>query len=263
MYISERRGLGGSPWSSPSRAPSGILSKPPYLRYLTLDRFETNTASLTPRLTEMVDLLAQAVDLSWKSLQPISLVRLIGHTDNTGSEKHNVGLGDRRAKAVEAALQQRLTGLLRKVAIVVEPSPGETEPTADNRTQGGRDRNRRVEVFVTFGVAPSPPPPPPPPCIDPRKCITELPPGSVIQTKPPEPFTQPIPPGRRGRSFEDWLKEVLAPLPKPVAWAIRNAVIRGACAALEYWLGKTVGRLSESEKEQVRRECQAQAKKPR
>ena len=80
------------------------------------------------------------------------MIRLIGHTDSTGTEKYNVGLGDRRANTVAAVLQDKLKGLSGRTKVVVEKSPGETDPTADNRTAEGQGLNRRVEVFIKTGV---------------------------------------------------------------------------------------------------------------
>ena len=120
--------------------------------YLNLDHFISDKASLIDRLRSMANNFANSVVQSWTSTQPIEVIRLVGHTDNTGAEKYNIGLGDRRAKAVEDALRDKLKGLSGRVRIVVEPSPGESEPTADNRTTEGRGRNRRVEVFITTGA---------------------------------------------------------------------------------------------------------------
>jgi outer membrane protein OmpA-like peptidoglycan-associated protein len=102
----------------------------------------------------MVAYLAEHVKLSWKTPQPLGFIRLIGHTDNTGPEEYNVGLGDRRARAVKEKLENILKediikGRIR-IAILVEPSPGKSAPVADNRTREGRALNRRVEVFVTI-----------------------------------------------------------------------------------------------------------------
>jgi hypothetical protein len=79
----------------------------------------------------------------------------------------------------------------------VEPSPGASAPTADNRSKEGRERNRRVEVFV---AAPTPPPEPEP------KPPDLTPP--VIRTKR-EPWWEPIPPGRQGKSLKQWVEEWL------------------------------------------------------
>jgi outer membrane protein OmpA-like peptidoglycan-associated protein len=232
------------------------------LRFLNLDEFQFNKHSLTPRLNQLLDHLARHVTASWNTDQRIEVIRLVGHTDSTGEEKYNAQLGNKRAEAIKAALQSRLKSFMNRVLIVVDPSPGETEPTADNRTTEGRRRNRRVEVFVTFGSpSPPPPPPPPPPCIDPRKCIKEVPQGSVIITKP-WPYGTTTPPGPKPKSIEQQLDEKLAHLPRWLSWPIKKAVIEGSCMGLEVALGKVVGGLSESDKDEFRRQCSDRAKKP-
>ena len=244
---------------APGVATSLLTSKPPYLAFLTLDNFKTNSSALTPDLKDKTRFLVRSVEASWTTNQPIVEIHLVGHTDSTALQPYNVALGDRRAKAVQQELLQ-YKSLAGRVLVVVDPSPGELKPTEANTTAVGKGRNRRVEVFVTFGVAPSPPPPtPPPPCIDPRKCIKE-PPGSVIVTKP-GPWT-PIPPGRAPKSFDQWLDERLARLPKWIAWGIKKAVEKGTCTGLEVALGRAVGGLSDSEKDEIRRQCADRLKKP-
>lgn len=157
MYISENNGLGDyTPW----RVKVGLRAKPQVLRFLSLDDFDFNQSSLKQHHMGTLDhILVKTVEASWKTMQPIDLIRLIGHTDGTGPETYNAGLGDRRARAVEDALQMKLKGFMKRVAIVVEPSPGATKPTASNRTAAGRKRNRRVDVFITSGGLPLPPKP--------------------------------------------------------------------------------------------------------
>jgi hypothetical protein len=256
MYIVEgKRPISGG------RFGESTLIRPKPLRFLNLDRFIFNKYSLTPRLSQMVDQLAQHVRLSWNTNQPISVIRLIGHTDSIGEKNKNVILGNQRAETVKAALQSRLKNFMDRVLIVVEPSPGVLEPIASNGTTDGRSQNRRVEVFVTFGVTPPPPSPPPPICIDPRKCVTDLPPESVIVTKP-GPYWGPITPGQKGKSPEQIVDEMLSRLPRWLAWPIKKALIEGSCMALEMALGNVVGRLSETEKDELRRQCSERAKKP-
>lgn len=154
MYILVRKGLGDAPSMTPWRVGLGLRSKPQHIRFLNLNQFNWNKASLTPRLAQMVAYLAEHVKLSWKTPQPLGFIRLIGHTDNTGPEEYNVGLGDRRARAVKEKLENILKediikGRIR-IAILVEPSPGKSAPVADNRTREGRALNRRVEVFVAI-----------------------------------------------------------------------------------------------------------------
>ena len=206
MYIRTNSGLGDPPPRTPWRARVSLEPQPQYLTFITLDQFNWNEASLTPRLMQMVKQLAEHVRVSWKSMRPIGYVRLIGHTDNTGPENYNIDLGDRRARTVKAALEDLLkddilTGRVR-IAILVEPSPGRATPTADNSTPEGRARNRRVEVFVapplpkppTIPWPPQPPQPPQPP---------------VIQTTP-GPWWVPIPPGRQGKSLKQWVEDWLS-----------------------------------------------------
>ena len=131
------------------------------------------------------------------------MIRLIGHTDSTGTEKYNVGLGDRRANTVAAVLQDKLKGLSGRTKVVVETSPGETDPTADNRTAEGQGLNRRVEVFIKTGVVllrnPSRP-----------SILWDVKPPQepVIRTRR-EPYWNPIPPGAKGKSFKEWLDDKL------------------------------------------------------
>jgi outer membrane protein OmpA-like peptidoglycan-associated protein len=73
-------------------------------------------------------------------------VAVTGHTDSTGSDKHNDDLSRRRAEAVAAALKPLLT--VPDVKLVVE-GRGEREPVADNSTEAGRQENRRVTVSFT------------------------------------------------------------------------------------------------------------------
>ena len=79
--------------------------------------------------------------------QPIGVVRVVGHTDWTGTEKHNIGLGNRRAEAVRDELQLQLKDVLHRVLIEVDASPGKSKPIGDNRYgegPGGQSPRRRV-----------------------------------------------------------------------------------------------------------------------
>jgi outer membrane protein OmpA-like peptidoglycan-associated protein len=193
-----------------------LRPKPQYLRFINLDHFNWNEASLTPLLRQMVGHLAKHVQLSWKSMQPIVYIRLVGHTDNTGSEKYNVALGDRRARAVKAELENILKEDILKerirIAILVEPGPGASAPTADNRTRKGRALNRRVEVFVA--------PPEPPPDKDKPVDWTVHDPrgGSDIWTG----SYQPLPTLPPGTTFKQWVYDWLRN--RPVLKWFRNQI---------------------------------------
>ncbi|RRB13693.1 OmpA family protein [Larkinella knui] len=71
-------------------------------------------------------------------------VLIEGHADNTGSDKHNLQLSERRAKTVAKLLQSE--GI--KGNRLTEKGYGESQPIADNGSVSGRQQNRRVEVAI-------------------------------------------------------------------------------------------------------------------
>lgn len=75
---------------------------------------------------------------------PGSSVLIVGHTDSTGSDEYNMGLSLRRAQS--AANYLAMQGVSR--SLIRTEGRGETEPVADNSTEAGRQRNRRVEVAI-------------------------------------------------------------------------------------------------------------------
>jgi hypothetical protein len=251
MYFRTGRGLAENTLSESRPVTLAMRPKP----YLSLDDFRINDSAISARLRAMIDNLATLVIQSLNSSGPIEVIRLFGHTDSTGNEKLNVGLGDRRAHAVAAALQDKLKGFLGRVKIVVERSPGETQPTADNQTAEGRARNRRVEVFITTGVV-----------IPPNKTpvvltTPQLPPESVIRTRP-DRFSLTIPPAPRPRSLQDWLDEQLrGPLSPWIRRRIRDAILTGSCALLEVEFGRAGGTLSEKQRQELRDKCRDIAKR--
>ena len=71
-------------------------------------------------------------------------VRIIGHTDSTGSDAINNPLSVDRAQSTRDYLVDRGVAANR-IAI---DGRGSREPIADNTSDAGRARNRRVEIFV-------------------------------------------------------------------------------------------------------------------
>jgi len=68
-----------------------------------------------------------------------------GHTDNIGSDEANMKLSQQRADAVRDFLVQQ--GLTADTVTAV--GLGKAEPVADNSTNEGRQKNRRVEIIVS------------------------------------------------------------------------------------------------------------------
>jgi outer membrane protein OmpA-like peptidoglycan-associated protein len=76
--------------------------------------------------------------------QNATKVRVFGFTDNLGSSEHGDVLSKQRAQAVNIVLSKELGS---GVAFEIR-GYGEQCPIADNSTEEGRKKNRRVEVSV-------------------------------------------------------------------------------------------------------------------
>lgn len=88
-------------------------------------------------LEELAKLLLKKED--WK-------LQISGHTDNVGSESTNLALSKKRSKSVAAYIESRGVSPDR----LITKWYGESQPIADNKTNEGRQRNRRVEMEVIF-----------------------------------------------------------------------------------------------------------------
>lgn len=69
-------------------------------------------------------------------------IEVAGHTDSMGSDAYNMKLSQRRAEAVRNFLISRGVAADRLTA----KGYGEAQPVADNATEEGRFKNRRVEL---------------------------------------------------------------------------------------------------------------------
>lgn len=76
---------------------------------------------------------------------PTLIIRIEGHTDNTGDSQANQKLSLDRANAVKAALGEAGIDTARMVA----QGFGSAKPITTNETEEGRRKNRRINVVVT------------------------------------------------------------------------------------------------------------------
>jgi outer membrane protein OmpA-like peptidoglycan-associated protein len=104
-------------------------------------RFGHNMAELSPEAGAALDELAAQV----KSYGKAVYLEIEGHTDNTGPEEYNFQLGEERANAVRAYLNQKGGLPLHAMSTI---SLGEMQPVTENSTREGRAQNRRVVVKV-------------------------------------------------------------------------------------------------------------------
>lgn len=70
-------------------------------------------------------------------------IEVAGHTDSMGSDKYNMTLSRQRAEAVRNYLISKGVAANRLTA----KGYGESQPVADNATEEGRFKNRRVELI--------------------------------------------------------------------------------------------------------------------
>ncbi|MDD0816145.1 OmpA family protein [Curvibacter sp. HBC28] len=101
--------------------------------------FDTGSAAIKPNLRPILDQFATSLRNN-----PRAEVRIVGHTDSTGSDAVNRPLSQDRAASTRDYLAARGVAFER---IQIE-GRGASQPVASNDTVEGRGRNRRVEIFV-------------------------------------------------------------------------------------------------------------------
>ncbi len=103
--------------------------------------FKYNKSDLTEKAKKKLKKIGKAL----KKYKKYSIL-IKGHTDNIGSESYNKELSEKRAKNV-------LKFLIENNYIDAKKSSykgmGDTEPVANNSTEKGRSKNRRVEIIIT------------------------------------------------------------------------------------------------------------------
>ncbi len=74
-----------------------------------------------------------------------SKILLVGYSDSTGNYDMNIELSEQRALRVKESILNKFSVLKDRIDIL---GMGSEMPIASNETSGGRDRNRRVEVYI-------------------------------------------------------------------------------------------------------------------
>jgi outer membrane protein OmpA-like peptidoglycan-associated protein len=74
----------------------------------------------------------------------VASIKVVGHTDSVGSDEYNLDLSQKRASSVAGYLLGQGVAPNK----VTSEGKGESEPVADNETEEGRAKNRRVELHV-------------------------------------------------------------------------------------------------------------------
>lgn len=101
--------------------------------------FETNSYKLKNEHYAELDVLSEFL-----TKHPTLDVVISGHTDIVGTEHHNVTLSLRRAESVAQYIIDRGVALEK----VYFEGLGSSLPIANNDTEQGRSKNRRVEILI-------------------------------------------------------------------------------------------------------------------
>lgn len=102
--------------------------------FFDFDKASLKTESF-PELDRLVELMNQQSNMK---------VEISGHTDGQGSERYNLALSEKRAKAVVQYMVGKGINKKRIVTLFF----GESKPVATNDTPEGREKNRRVEFKI-------------------------------------------------------------------------------------------------------------------
>ena len=110
--------------------------------WFTFDRleFETGSTNLQPSSMEQLKNIAEIL----KAYPKVGL-KIGGYTDNTGNPDSNLQLSQKRAEST----MQELVKLGVDAKRLEAEGFGDKYPVADNSTEEGRQRNRRIDLRVT------------------------------------------------------------------------------------------------------------------
>lgn len=108
--------------------------------------FPSGSADITEAARDIV------ARISFASMGEASEIKVVGHTDNvpisSGQFRDNWDLAGARASAVVREIEAM--GYMTSTQMEAI-SKGESQPVADNDTSEGREKNRRIEIEITYG----------------------------------------------------------------------------------------------------------------
>ena len=103
--------------------------------------FDTNSSTIKPGAYSSgeIERVAQILNK-----YPDTTIKVVGYTDSTGTDAHNLTLSEQRAVAVKNTLAIKGVNASRMTALGM----GKSSPVADNSTPEGRQLNRRVNIVI-------------------------------------------------------------------------------------------------------------------
>jgi outer membrane protein OmpA-like peptidoglycan-associated protein len=139
---------GGAPLEIRAKQPELPPPPPPKKAKIVEERIEIsekvqfayNDSTILPASDDLLNDVATVM----KQHPEVKKIRIEGHASSEGNDKYNKDLSDRRAKSVMDFLIKAGVDPERMEAI----GYGEERPIADNDTEEGREKNRRVEFNI-------------------------------------------------------------------------------------------------------------------
>lgn len=101
-------------------------------------RFGTNGSTLDNKAQRDLDTISQFIQQHLADTQ----VFLVGFTDSIGNYHYNIELSRKRAQAISKLLSQRKVKIGKVIGL------GPNAPVGSNKSEDGRSKNRRVEIWV-------------------------------------------------------------------------------------------------------------------
>ena len=106
--------------------------------------FDVGRSAIKPNFDPILNQFATTL-----TQHPETTISIIGHTDSTGTDAINNPLSIDRANSARDYLVGRGVARTR----IATDGRGSREPVSDNGSAQGRDKNRRIEIFVAEQVA--------------------------------------------------------------------------------------------------------------
>lgn len=119
----------------------GVIMSPRVIKSFVLHNiyFATGKTRILPSSEKALNEL-----YSFLKSRPQQRIRIVGHTDNVGSERSNQALSEGRCKEVKKAMINRG---IKSARIEIE-GRGESDPILPNTSDNNRQMNRRVEIVL-------------------------------------------------------------------------------------------------------------------
>jgi outer membrane protein OmpA-like peptidoglycan-associated protein len=131
----------GNSWPVPHDAGSGEINI-----YYDDDRFDLKGVTFATGKWDLLPASFKILETTVKGLQKYDTVKveISGHTDNVGGLEYNDNLSQKRAEAVRDYLVKKGIAASRITAV----GYGYSHPRADNKTEKGKQQNRRIEISI-------------------------------------------------------------------------------------------------------------------